>query len=67
LAAKLAQYRENCSSLITLSRWTGLRGLRDSDLDAQCTKASVKLTQPHNTHTNDDGVLHLLVLIALSL
>jgi hypothetical protein len=44
----------------------GLRGLGDLYLDTQCTKASLKLRQPPDTYTNDDGVLPPLVAIAQS-
>ena len=45
----------------------GLRGLGDVYLDAECTQASLKLRQPHDTLSNDDGVLPPLVAIAQSL
>ena len=40
----------------------GLRGLGDLYLDTECTKGSLKLRQPHDTHTNDDGVLPLVAI-----
>ena len=45
----------------------GLRGLGDVYIDAECTQASLKLRQPHDTLSNDDGVLPPLVAIAQSL
>ena len=44
--------------------WT--QRLGDLYLDAECTMASLKLRQPHETHINDDGVLPPLVAIAQS-
>ena len=45
--------------------WT--QRLGDLYLDAECTMASLKLRQPHDTLSNDDGVLPPLVAIAQSL
>ena len=49
-----------------MSAKAGLRGLGDLYLDAEWTKASLKLRQPHDTHINNDGVLPPLVAIAQS-
>ena len=48
-------------------RWFGLRGLRDLDLDEEWTKTGLRLRQPHNSHTNDDGDLPPLAPVAQSL
>ena len=55
MAAKLAQYRENCSSRPALSKAvtldSGERSDLDTSLDTECTIVSLSLRQPHNTHT----------------
>ena len=54
------------NNAVVLDSEDGLRGLGDLYLDTQCTKASLKLRQPPDTYTNDDGVLPPLVAIAQS-
>ena len=46
--------------------WPGLKRNETSDLDAECTKASLKLRQPHDVRTNDDDVLDPPVPMAQS-